>query len=87
MTFPQASFYTGKDGSDSLSVDDVPEQLDQEINDAGDFGIDVIIDTVWWMFSTTYARCYAYFYPVEDIILLFFQMFQEDFLDQFLTRW
>ncbi|CAL8111661.1 unnamed protein product [Orchesella dallaii] len=49
--------------------------------------IDWVIETAWWMFSTTYARCYSYFYPNEDIILLFFQKFREDFLDSFATRW
>jgi len=63
------------------------ERLDTEAAGSADVGIDVVIDTVWWMFSTAYARCYAFFYPHEDVIILFFQKFRDEFLSPFGLRW
>lgn len=86
----QVKGYMSKDGVE-LPVIVGMERLDDEVqesaNAGGEMGLDVVIDTVWWMFSTTYARCYSHFYPNEDVILLFFQMFRDDILDSFLGRW
>ncbi|ODM90407.1 hypothetical protein Ocin01_16273 [Orchesella cincta] len=63
------------------------EQFDVEIETTPHSGIDIIVDNVWWMFSITYARCYTYFYPNEDIILVFLQRFRDDILSDFAGRW
>jgi len=50
--------------------------------------VDWVIESLWYMFSTTYARCYSFFYPNEDIIILFYDMFRDDFLPmEFMERW
>ncbi|ODN06650.1 hypothetical protein Ocin01_00020 [Orchesella cincta] len=82
----KATTFVGQDGV-AYPIRETIERLDTEAAGSIDVGIDVIIDTVWWMFSTTYARCYAHFYPNEDIIILFFQMFRDDFLTPFGLRW
>ncbi|CAL8111662.1 unnamed protein product [Orchesella dallaii] len=81
-----ATTFVGQDRAAYPIVETV-ERLDTEAAASIDVGIDVIIDTVWWMFSTAYARCYSHFYPNEDIMLLFFQLFRDDFLSPFASRW
>ncbi|CAL8074309.1 unnamed protein product [Orchesella dallaii] len=63
------------------------EQFDMEIEAPNGPGMDLIVDNIWWLFSVTYARCYAYFYPNEDVILLFLQRFRDDILSNFANRW
>lgn len=63
------------------------ERLDiEKLNEGHEF-VDEVIDAIWWMFSTTYARCYTMYYPREDWVVQFFNIFVEEFIDPFLGRW
>ncbi|CAL8147275.1 unnamed protein product [Orchesella dallaii] len=63
------------------------EQFDVEMETTPHAGMDYIVDSLWWMFSITYARCYSFFYPNEDVILVFLQRFRDDILSNFAGRW
>ncbi|ODN06669.1 hypothetical protein Ocin01_00019 [Orchesella cincta] len=76
--------------ADDGSLHPITIEMEQFDIIAATSNVDTIMDAMWWMFSTTYARCYSYFYPNEDVILLFFQLFREAFFfedAEFAARW
>jgi len=79
-----ASYVMTKDGSMAF-IEPSEETYDTQQGDSI-FGEEVI-DTVWLMFSTAYARCYAMNYPLESVVLNFLENFKKEFLEPLYPRW
>lgn len=65
----------------------IEELFDSEFPKGSLKGIDIIVDSVWWMFATTYARCYIALYPDPAYIVHLFSSLRDDILGFFHNRW
>lgn len=63
------------------------EKADLKLLDQGMEHGEEVIEGIWWMFSTTYARCAAIAGQNDQWVSNFYQMFLEDFLKPFYSRW